>query len=394
MNAVETTLSGMERYEKPALGVGLASLVFCAILGFHDPVQFFRSYLLAFVFFIGLPLGCSAILMLHYLIGGTWGFPLRRPLESGIRTFYLMAVLVVPILFRLRTLYSWADPLKVHSDPLLQYKQFYLNVPFFLTRAVIYFVAWLLLAYFLTKWSRQQDETGDPELTQRLQKISAPGILIFGLTVTFACVDWVMSLEPTWFSTIYGMIFMVTEALAAMALVTVAVILLARRQVFSGLVTPLILNDYGNLLLTFTMLWAYLSFSQYLIIWAGNLRDEISWYIVRARGPWTPVAIALIVFHFMVPFVLLLMRFVKRRAASMGWLAAGLIVMSFVDIYWLTVPAFEPSGPEFHLTDWLAVIGFGGLWLWRFLSQMRGRPALPMQDPRLKEILHHAVHHA
>ena len=211
--------------------VGVAALVLCAALGFRDPAQFFRSYLLAFVFWIGLPLGCSAILMLHNLIGGTWGFPLRRPLESGTKTFFLMAVLVLPILFRLPVLYSWADPAKVQADPLLQYKHLYLNVPFFVVRTVIYFSAWLLLAYLLNKWSREQDETGEAGLTHRLQSLSAPGLLIFGLTVTFASVDWVMSLEPHWFSTIYGMIFMVTEALAAMSVMTVTVILLVQTEV-------------------------------------------------------------------------------------------------------------------------------------------------------------------
>ncbi len=389
MNAAETPLTGVEHLEKPALIVGVVSLVLCVLLGLGNSTQFFHSYLLAFVFFIGLSVGSCEILMIHYLIGGTWGFPLRRPLEAGVRTFYLMAVLLLPILFRLPIIYSWADPAKVHADPVLQYKQFYLNVPFFVVRNVIYFTAWLLLAYFILKWSRHQDETGKPEFTHRLQALSAPGLLIFGLTITFACVDWVMSLDPTFFSTIYGMIFMVTEALAGMSLATVAIILLAQRNKFSGLVSPKVLGDYGNLLLTFTMLWAYLSFSQYLIIWAGNLRDEIPWYVVRVEGSWNYVAQVLIVFHFAVPFILLLMRFVKRRAASLGWLAAGLVVISFVDIYWLTVPAFEPARPQFHLTDLFAIVGIGGLWLWQFVSQLKGRSELPLQDPRLKEILQH-----
>ena len=390
MNKADSSIPGVERLEKPALVVGVAALVLCAALGFRDPAQFFRSYLLAFVFWIGLPLGCSAILMIHYLIGGTWGFPLRRPLESGTKTFFLMAVLVLPIFLGLPRLYSWADPAKVQADPLLQYKHFYLNVPFFAVRTLIYFSAWLLLAHFLNKWSREQDETGEPALTHRLQSLSAPGLVIFGLTVTFACLDWVMSLEPHWFSTIYGMIFMVTEALAAMSLMTVVAILLAKQESLAGMVSPRILNDYGNLLLTFTMLWAYLSFSQFLIIWAGNLQDEIPWYMTRARGGWTSVALILIVFHFAVPFLLLLTRFAKRRAEILGWLAAGLMVMSLVDIFWLTAPAFDHAGPEFHLTDWLAMLGIGGLWLWRFASQLKGRPLLPLHDPRLKEILQHA----
>jgi hypothetical protein len=219
-------------------------------------------------------------------------------------------------------------------------------------------------------------------------------LVIFGLTVTFASLDWVMSLEPSWFSTIYGLIFMVTEALAAMALVTVVALLLLKQHAFEGLVSFQVLNDYGNLLLTFTMLWAYLSFSQYLIIWAGNLQDEIPWYTIRAEGRWAWVALALVVLHFAVPFVLLLLRFVKRRAEILIWVAAGLFVMSIVDIYWLTVPAFERAGPEYHSTDWLAIVGMGGLWLWRFASQLQGRPLVPANDPRLREILHHVPSHA
>lgn len=390
MNTDETSIPAIERWERPALVGGLAALILSALLEIHNPTQFFRSYLLGYVFWIGLPLGCSAILMLHYLVGGTWGFPLRRLLESGTKTFVLMAILVIPILIRLRTLYSWADP---HAVIAGRFKQIYLSVPFFVARTVIYFVAWLLLAYFLNKWSRQQDETGDPALLPRLQLLSGPGILIFGLTVTYMSVDWVMSLQTDLFSTIFGMIFMVTEALAAMAFVTIAVILLSDQKPLADLISKRVLGDYGNLLLTFTMLWAYLSFSQYLIIWAGNLRDEIPWYMTRAKGAWAGVALALIIFHFAVPFLLLISRFVTRQARMLIWVAALLLVMSIIDIYWLSVPAFEPGGPVFHITDWLAVLGIGGLWFWRFITQLKGRSWLPLNDPRLQEILQHQPAH-
>jgi hypothetical protein len=255
---------------------------------------------------------------------------------------------------------------------------------------VIYFSAWLLITFLLNKWSRQQDETGETGLTQRIRSLSAPGLLIFELTVTFAAVDWVMSLEPHWYSTIYGMIFMVTQVLAAMAVMTMTVIRLSKEKSLNGMVTPKLLNDYGNLLLVFTMLWAYLSFSQFLIIWGGNLREEIPWYMSRAKGGWAGVGLILIIFHFAVPFLLLLSRYAKRRAEILGWLAAGLIVMSLVDIFWLLTPAFNHAGPEFHPTDWLAILGIGGLWLWRFTSQLQGRPLLPLHDPRLKELMQHA----
>src|SRR5271157_5994588 len=336
MSSEESFQPGFNRFQKASLAVGAVALALCAAGAYTSPTQFFRSYLFAFVFWVGAALGCSAILMLHHLVGGRWGFPIRRSLEAGTRVIYLMAFLALPLLFGLRALYSWADPEKVKLDSVLQYKAPYLNVPFFIVRTVIYFVVWIAMAYFLNKWSREQDVTAKPELTRRLQSLSGPGLVIFGLTVTFASVDWVMSLEPHWFSTIFGMIFMVSEALAAMSVVTVTVILLSKEKSLAGLVSPKVLNDYGNLLLTFTMLWAYLSFSQFLIIWGGNMKEEIPWYMTRARGGWTSVALILIIFHFAVPFLLLLMRFVKRRAEILGWVAAGLIVMSLVDIFWLT----------------------------------------------------------
>jgi len=369
--------------------VGLAALGLCVAGGFHSPTQFFRSYLFAFVFWVGAALGCSAILMLHHLVGGRWGFPLRRCLESGTRTLYLMAVLAVPLLFGLRFLYRWADPQEVKLDAMLQYKAPYLNVPFFILRTALYFIIWIAVAHFLNKWSLEQDETADPGLTARLQNLSGPGLVIFGLTVTYASVDWVMSLEPQWFSTIYGMIFMVTEGLAAMSLVTIAVILLSTHEPFSKLVSKRVLNDYGNLLLTFTMLWAYLSFSQYLIIWSGNLQDEIPWYVSRASGGWAWVALALVVFHFAVPFLLLLSRFVARTKLWLGVVAAIQLIMSVIDIFWLTVPAYERAGPQFHLLDWLAVLGIGGVWFWWFATNLKNRPLLPLHDPRMEAVGHH-----
>ena len=384
MSSEESFQPGFNRFQNASLAVGAVALALCAAGAYTSPTQFFRSYLLAFVFWVGVPLGCLAILMLHHLVGGRWGFPLRRCLESGMLNFYLMAIFALPLLFGLRALYSWADPEKVKLDSMLQYKAPYLNVRFFIVRTAIYFVVWIVMAYLLNKWSREQDETAKPELTRRLQSLSGPGLVIFGLTVTYASVDWVMSLEPHWFSTIYGMIFMVTEGLAAMSIVTVAVILLSSHKPFADLLSKRVLNDYGNLLLTFTMLWAYLSFSQYLIIWSGNLQDEIPWYVSRASGGWAWVALALVVFHFAVPFLLLLSRFVTRQMRWLGIVAAIQIVMSVVDIFWLTVPAYERAGPQFHWMDWVAILGIGGIWFWRFMGNLKSRPLLPLHDPRME----------
>ena len=390
MNTAETSIPGINRLRKIGLIIGLAGMASFFFVGLRNPLQFSRSYLFAFIFWMGLPLGCTAIRLIHNLVSGTWGFPLRRPLESATKTLPLMALLMIPILLRLPLLYSWADAAKVADDPLLQYKHAYLNVPFFIVRAAIYFSFWIFVTSRINKWSREQDETGEAGLTQRIKNLSAPSLLIFGLTVTFASIDWVMSLEPHWTSTIFGMIFMVSEVLAAMSLLTITVIRLSNEKSLNGMVKPKLLNDYGNLLLVFTMLWAYLSFSQFLIIWGANLRDEVPWYMTRARGGWTGVAITLIVFHFAVPFLLLLTRFVKRRAEMLRRVAALLLVMSVVDIFWLLTPAFNPAGPVFHPTDWLAILGIGGLWLWRYASELQGRPLLPLNDPRLKALMQHA----
>ena len=390
MNTAETSIPGVDRLRRIGFVVGMAGMASFFFAGLRDPLQFSQSYLFAFVFWMGLPLGCTAIRLIHNLVSGTWGFPLRRPLEAATKTLPLMAILAIPILLRLPLLYSWADPAKVAVDPVLQYKHPYLNVPFFIIRTAIYFAFWIFVTSRINKWSRQQDETGEPELTQRIKNLSAPSLLLFGLTATFASIDWIMSLEPHWTSTIFGMIFMVSEVLAAMSLLTITAIRLSGQKSLNGMVKPKLLNDYGNLLLVFTMLWAYLSFSQFLIIWGANLRDEVPWYMSRARGGWAYVGITLIVFHFAVPFLLLLQRFVKRRAEMLGWVAALLLVMSLVDIFWLLTPAFNHDGPVFHALDWLGIIGIGGLWFWRYAAQLQGRPLLPMNDPRLKALLQHA----
>jgi hypothetical protein len=391
VNGTETLQSDVTRLEKRALTLGLVALVVCVVAGFHSPVQFFRSYLLGYIFWLGVALGCAAILMLHHLVGGGWGFPIRRMLESGTRTLLLMAAFTVPLLFGLRQLYVWANPAAGHAEMAAEWKALYLNIPFFVVRVVVYFVAWILLAHFLNKWSLEQDRTANPGLTQRLQGLSGPGLLIYGLTVTFASIDWVMSLEPSWFSTIYGMIFMVTQALSAMSLVIVVMLLLSKTKPLSELISPLALNDLGNLLLTFTMLWAYLSFSQFLLVWSGNLPDEITWYTARATGGWAWVAVMLIMFHFAVPFLLLLSRFVKRRIRLLAAVATGLVLMSLIDLFWLLAPAYDRAGPRFHWMDWMAVIGIGGVWLWRFASQLKRNPLVPLHDPRLAQ---GAAHHA
>lgn len=351
--------------------------------------QFFRSYLLAYFFWLGFPLGSLAILMMHHLTGGDWGLPIRRPLEAATRTFPLMLILFLPLIFGLKSLFPWTQPGAFGDDPVLKFKRTYLSLNFFMTRAVIYFLIWFTLSYFLNKWSEEQDSTGDPATAKRLEGMSGPGLILYGLTVTYAAIDWVMSLQPTWFSTIFGMIVMMVGVLGAMSLVIVVARLLSDFEPMASVVTPAQFNDLGNLLLAFVMLWAYLSFSQFLIIWAGNLPKEISWYVVRANGGWAKLAIFLIIFHFAIPFLLLLQRPLKRKMRALSILAGALIFISFVDVYWLVVPAFEKAGPHLHPLDITLVIAIGEFWLATFVWQLKRRPVVPLHDPRFERVAEH-----
>ncbi|MGH9430451.1 MAG: hypothetical protein ACRD3T_02805 [Terriglobia bacterium] len=389
MNSSESLKPELSRPQQIATVVGVIGLALCAAEYFMRPQQFFRSYLLGIVFWIGIGLASLGLLMLHHLVAGRWGYVIRRPLEAGSRTILWMAILFIPVLLGLRYLYIWARPAAVAADPILQYKHPYLNVPFFVVRTVIYFALWIVIAYLLNKWSLQQDESGDPELIKKMRNLSGPGMVIYGFTVSWAGIDWVMSLEPHWFSTIYGLIFVITEAVGAMSLITIVAMLLSKSEVLSGALVPDRFHDFGNLLLVFTMLWAYLSFCQFLIIWAGNLQNEIPWYVVRANGGWAWVALILIVFHFAVPFLLLLQRVVTYQKQLLAWVAALLFVVSILDIFWLLTPAFNTTGPQFHWADWVAIVGIGGVWVAIFLSQLKSRPLLPVNDPRFQGVLQH-----
>jgi hypothetical protein len=369
------------RVQRIAIGVAAAALLVCALAGFLDPTQLLRSYLVAYLFWIGGALGCLALLMIQHVTGGAWGVAIRRLLESGARTLPVMAIMFIPIALGLGRLYEWAQPEQVAHDPLLQHKALYLNVPFFLGRAAFYFLAWTLVARTLSRWSLRQDESFDPTPGERLELISRGGLVLLGLTMTFASIDWAMSLEPHWFSTIYGVIFMGGNALTAFALVIPIAVLLSTCPPIGDLISADQLSDLGKLLLAFVMLWAYFNLSQFIIIWSGNLPEEIPWYLARTRGGWQWVALAIVLFHFVLPFVLLLSHRLKRRARSIAIVALVLGFMRFVDVFWLVTPAFDPSKLTVHLLDVAAVLMVGGVWIWLFVRQLEGRPLLPLRDP-------------
>ncbi len=382
-NLLEPHLNRIQQWSLIIGGIGLAISLVGA---FVSREQFFQSYLFGYLFWISIALGCFAATMLHHVAGGAWSFTIRRLAESGAMTLLLMAVLFIPILLGVNQLYLWAQPEHVAESELLQHKVPYLNVPFFVVRAVLYFVIWISIAYLLNKWSGEQDKTAEPGLAQRLRALSAPGLILYVLTATFASFDWMMSLEPEWFSSIYGLIFIGGQMLAAMAFAIILTVSLAQYQPFSNWISPNIYNDLGNFLLAFVAFWAYIAFSQFLIIWSGNLPEEITWYLVRTQGGWQWLALALILFHFVVPFFLLLARWSKRRVRILTTIAALLFMMQLAALFWLIMPAFYPQGFHLHWLDLVTPVGIGGLWLAFFVWQLKKKSLLPLHDPRLQEV--------
>ena len=388
MNGLDVTLSTeVDPLRRKFLIAGGLALVLCFVGVFFSRGDFFRAYLIAYVFWIGIPLGCLGILMIHHLVGGTWGFVIQRCLEAAVRTFPIMFLLFLPLLFGLPDLFVWARPDVVAADPVLREKAAYLNVPFFFGRAVIYFAIWITVGFFLSRWSQAQERSADPVFIERLQTLSGPGLVLYGLTVTFSAIDWLMALEPHWYSTIFGMIFMVSHGLIALTFVIGAAYFLSRRETLRQIVAPWVLQDLGNLLLAFVMLWAYLSFSQFLLIWVENLQHEIPWYLHRLTGGWAAIGLALIVLQFALPFVLLLSRAVKRKPVALAAVASAVALMHFIELFWFVAPTFHPDGFRLHWMIIVAPFGIGGIWLWSFFSCLKDRSLLPMHDSRFVAIL-------
>ncbi len=386
----DTTRPVLDRGQKRAMIVGAGALALSAIGLFLNPGQFFQSYLFAYVFWIGITLGCLAISLLHHLTGGRWGSVVRRLLESATKTLPIMAILFLPILAGMTHLYHWTDVSAVEADAVLKQKAPYLNIPFFIVRTVIYFLVWILLAYLLNKWSKQEDEKNSPGLQSRFQMIGGVGLLLYGLTMSFASVDWMMSLEPHWFSTIYGLLIIAGQVLSALAFVIAVAAVLVSYKPLSEVISPLQFHDLGKLLLAFVMVWAYLAFSQFLIIWSGNLPEEIPWYIHRLQKGWQGIGLVLIVFHFALPFLILLSKSTKRNVRTLQMIAVGILFMRFVDFFWLIAPEFHHEGFGVHILDFLLPVGIGGVWMAYYLHRLKDLPLIPVNDPNLKEVLEHA----
>ena len=383
MTAADPVTTQIGQWQRRALLAGIAG-VLLAITGFVlDREQFLRSYLYAYVYWTGMSLGCMGILLLHHVVGGKWGMVIRRMCEAGTRMLPYMFLLLIPVLLSIPTLYVWARPEAV-NDANIQTKAAYLNVPFFIGRTVFYFAIWFLYSHRLNKWSAEQDRTGDEQLIGKMRSFSAPGLVVFVMTATFAFIDWIMSLEPHWFSTIYGAMFLIGEVLESFAFVIALAIVLARWSPLKEYMTPQHLHDLGNLMFAFMVLWAYLSFSQFIIIWAGNLPEEIPWYLRRLNGGWGWVALTLVIFHFATPFVLLLMRGIKRHTDRLFRVCMLMIAIRLVDVYWVVEPSFYNRQLKVHWMDFATPLAVGGLWLAGYFWQLKSRPLVPLRDPRLQ----------
>ncbi len=372
----------LHRLGRSAAVAGGVGLALSALGGLLDPTQLLRSWLVAWIFLTGTALGCLAILMIGHLTGGAWGAAIRRLLESAAGTLPLLAAAFVPLALGIPRVWAWATAEAAH-DHLIAAKSLYLNVPFFLVRAAVYFAAWIAVAAALRRWSTAQDTRADGVPRERLELWSRGGLVLLGLTMTFAAFDWLMSLEPHWFSTMYGVLFMGGSVLAGMAFVIPWLAALARRPL-AAVLGARDFHDLGKLLLAFVLLWAYFAFSQYLIIWSGNLPEEIDWYLRRLGGGWQWVAGVIVLLHFALPFALLLSRDLKRRAGALAALAGTLWLVRWIDVWWLVAPAFHPAGPALHWLDLATLLGLGGVWIAVFVRRLAARPLVPLRDPWLR----------
>ena len=385
-----TALPGLKQFGLIAGGLGAVLAIAGVFMSGVD--RFYQAYLVAYTFWMGVILGSLALLMVQHLSGGVWGIVLRRPFEAAVRTLPFMTILFLPIVLGMHSLYEWSHEGITETDPIIAAKALYLNTPFFVLRQVIYFAIWNLIGFLLTKWSQEHDRTGDPALPGKLSALSGAGLVIYFLTVTFAMVDWTMSVNPHWFSTIWGMLYIGGQGLSAFAFGIVVLVMLARVAPLNRVLTSHHFHDLGKFLFAFLMLWAYLQFSQFLIIWSANIPEEIPHYLNRWDNSWKYLSIFIVVGHFMVPYALLLSRDLKRNYGKLQIIAAWILFARIADYWWHVAPELHKDGLTISLLDVALPLALGGIFISLFVAQLGGRSLLPVNDPALEKALHHHVH--
>jgi len=381
----------LRRLQTPALGVGAVALAASLLGGLVWPTRFYQAWLVAYMYWLAMALGCTAILMMQYISGGRWGAAIRRPLEAGASNVALMALFFLPVVLGMKSLYPWADPTLVAASKVLQYKAVYLNPGFFVLRAAVYFAIWTALSSRLVAWSRQEDTEGwSAARAGRVSVLSHVGIIAWTLSMSLAAIDWSMSLEVAWFSHIYGLMFAGGQILTAMTLAILVSARIADLRPVSSVLSPERFLDLGKLLLAFVMVWTYFQLSQYIIMWGANLPEEVEWYVVRNHGGWQFLTLGLFLFHFVVPFGLLLSRTRKKRPMSIAGVAALVCVMRYVDLFWWITPTFSPDAFTIHPFHLTTVLGIGGVWVWRYVAVLAAHPILAVHDPVIATELEHA----
>ncbi|MGO8795765.1 MAG: hypothetical protein ACLQLC_13160 [Candidatus Sulfotelmatobacter sp.] len=385
-----------------SLIIGVIFAIISGALAFFHPEEFYRGYLLGFMCWLGISLGSMAILMIRHLTGGGWGTVIRRILGAAMRTLPLLAVLFIPLAFSVlkHSIYPWAVPVEAIENPGIRehliknsFVRSYLNPTGFIIRAVIYFAIWNVLSFLLSKWSKQTDSPSAPNNSQRFKAVSGPGLILYAFTIGFAAIDWLMSFDPTWVSTMFGLIVLANELLLAMCFAVVVERILFNYKPMSELLKPDFVHDHGKWILTFTMVWAYFSFSQWLIIWAGNLPQEITFYLRRLNGGWGWIGLILAFLGFVAPFATLLSRPLKRNIRKLVWVAIWLLVIRYLDLFWIIEPNFSKT-LTVTLADIVVPIAIGGIWLWYFFRNLGSLPLVPAYDHDAHEVLQpeHHIH--
>ena len=382
----------LDRMRMPLLGGGAVLLLASLVWGFSGASQqFWFSYLTALLFYFSIGLGCLFFVLVSFASRAGWSVAVRRIAEHVSMTLPIMCLLALPFLFLgLHDLYHWTHAEAVAKDELLQAKQGYLNTGFFLIRSFIYLAAWTLLAWWFRRESMRQDEVGDPHITRVLQSRSAPALIVFALTVTFAAFDWIMSLDPHWYSTIFGVYFFAGSFLSALAFMTILILRLQKTGVLKGVVNYEHFHDLGKLTFGFVVFWAYIAFSQFMLIWYGNIPEETLWFTHRLEHGWYPISILLCIGHFVVPFFFLLPVSIKRSSTTLTLAGVWLLVFHYIDLYWLVMPTrLGPDGELVgfhpHLLDLLCWVGMGAVFLGAVAWALRSPSLVAIKDPRLGE---------
>lgn len=374
---------------------GVVTLALGSAIGwlFDGATGFYQSYLLAYLFWLGLSLGMFVLLLAQHIAGGSWGATIRRPLESGTILLPVMALFFIPIVFGLNALYIWTQPEAIAESHILANKIGYLNTPFFLLRALIYFGLWSFGALYFVLHGRKQDAGDGQAIAERLKKNAPAWFVIYVLTMTFAGVDWGMSLTPEWFSGIYSVTLMISQAIGAMALVIISVVFFASRSAaLDKLLTAKRLQDLGNYLMAFTIFWAYVNFSQIIILWSNNIVETNTFYVLRFSQEWRNIGYFLLFFGFFGSFFILLSRWVKRKRAALTAMAVWAFVVQIVNLFYVIVPSYARSGAVLTLTDVLVFLGLGGIWLGLYFLQLNSQSLVPVHDPRIEPILKGVQH--